>query len=87
MGVFAEGQGAVIAAQILAALDASSPKTSYDGRGVCYMEVGSGRVAKVDVTFRPGQPPVGRLEGPSADLVGDKTAFGTTRVARWFGRV
>ena len=43
-------------------------------------------VAKVDVTFLAGQSPAGDLEGPSADLVADKTAFGSERVSRWFGR-
>jgi sulfide:quinone oxidoreductase len=40
----------------------------------------------VDVTFRSGQPPAGLLEGPSTDLVKDKTAFGSERARRWFDR-
>jgi sulfide:quinone oxidoreductase len=43
-------------------------------------------IGKVDVTFLSGQSPVGDLEGPSADLVADKTAFGPERIRRWFGR-
>jgi sulfide:quinone oxidoreductase len=43
-------------------------------------------IGKVDVTFLSGQSPVGDLEGPSADLVADKTAFGSERIRRWFGR-
>ena len=42
-------------------------------------------VATVDVTFAPGEAPRGTLAGPSTDLVADKTAFATTRIARWFG--
>ena len=38
------------------------------------------------VTFRSGRPPVGDLEGPSAALAADKTAFGADRIRRWFGR-
>jgi sulfide:quinone oxidoreductase len=52
------------------------------GRG----EFGHDRVAKVDVTFRSGERPVGRLEGPSTELSADKSAFGTERIRRWFGR-
>jgi sulfide:quinone oxidoreductase len=85
-GVFAEGQAAVVATQILAGLRADGAGARYDGRGVCYMEVGAGQVAKVDVTFRPGERPVGGLEGPAAALAEDKSVFGSTRVARWFGR-
>lgn len=85
-GVFAEGQAGVAAAQISARLRGTGAAATYDGRGICYLEVGRGMVAKVDVTFVSGQSPAGDLEGPSADLVADKTAFGSDRVRRWFGR-
>jgi sulfide:quinone oxidoreductase len=85
-GVFAEGQAAVAAARIIATVQQRAPEAEYDGRGVCYLEFGDDKVAKVGVTFRAGQPPVGDLEGPSADLAADKTAFGADRIRRWFGR-
>ena len=85
-GVFAEGQATVVAAQIAARVRASATPTTYDGRGICYMEFGQDMVAKVDVTFISGQSPVGTLEGPSRDLMADKATFGSTRVQRWFGR-
>jgi len=50
------------------------------------MEIEHDMVAKVDVTFLSGQSPVGDLEGPSADLIADKVAFGSERIRRWFGR-
>jgi sulfide:quinone oxidoreductase len=52
---------------------------------VCYLEVGQGQVAKVDVTFESGQAPTGSLEGLSVELVDDKSEFGSSRVGRWFG--
>ena len=42
--------------------------------------------SKVDVTFVSGQSPAGSIEGPSTDLVADKTAFGSERSQRWFGK-
>jgi sulfide:quinone oxidoreductase len=84
-GVFSEGQARVVADEIIARhRGADSP--GYDGRGVCYFEFGDGQVGKVDVVFRPGEPPVGTLDGPSIDLAGDKAEFGSTRARRWFGR-
>jgi sulfide:quinone oxidoreductase len=85
-GVFAEGQAAVVAAQISARIRGTATPATYGGRGICYLEVGHGMIAKVDVTFASGQSPAGDLEGPSADLVADKTAFGSERSRRWFGR-
>lgn len=84
-GVFAEGQATVVAAAIAAQLRGSVSPTTYDGRGLCYLEFGRDAVAKVDVTFRSGESPIGSLEGPSAELVADKVRFGSTRINRWFG--
>jgi sulfide:quinone oxidoreductase len=85
-GVFAEGQAAVAADRIVATIQGGTSETHYDGRGICYLEFGQDRVAKVDVTFRSGQRPVGDLEGPSAELTAEKSTFGTQRIRRWFGR-
>ncbi len=85
-GVFAEGQATVVAARIAAHLRDAEMSAAYDGRGICYMEFGRDMIAKVDVTFTSGERPVGSLEGPSVDLVRDKTDFGSSRVVRWFGR-
>lgn len=85
-GVFAEGQATVVAAQISAQIRGAATPAAYDGRGICYLEVGHDMVAKVDVTFVSGQSPAGDLEGPSAGLAADKAAFGSERIRRWFGR-
>jgi len=85
-GVFAEGQAAVVADRIVARARGGSGAATYDGRGICYLEFGHEQVAKVDVTFLRGQAPSGALEGPSRDLVADKSEFGTDRIRRWFGR-
>jgi sulfide:quinone oxidoreductase len=75
-----------VAAQIIAGLRGSTTSTTYDGRGICYMEFGRDMIAKVDVTFVSGQAPAGVLDGPSTDLVADKVAFGAERIHRWFNR-
>jgi sulfide:quinone oxidoreductase len=85
-GVFAEGQAAVVAAEIVAAVRGEAAPPGYDGRGLCYLEAGRGQVAKVDVTFQAGARPSGSLIGPSEDLRADKESFGSSRVSRWFGR-
>ena len=84
-GVFAEGQAAVVAAEIISSVRGGAA-AGYDGHGVCYLEFGSEGVATVDVTFVAGQAPFGFIAGPSVELTAEKARFGTTRVARWFGR-
>jgi sulfide:quinone oxidoreductase len=85
-GVFAEGQASVVAERILAQARGEDASAEYGGTGLCYLELGHGNVAKVEVTFLSGQAPRGGLQGPSAAFVADKQAFGTTRVRRWFAR-
>jgi len=85
-GVFAEGQAAVAAARIAARLRGTTSGAEYDGRGICYLEFGHEQVAKVDVTFRAGQPPTGGFDRPSRAIAADKSEFGSSRVRRWFGQ-
>jgi sulfide:quinone oxidoreductase len=84
-GVFAEGQAAVAAQHITARITGTTSSAEYDGHGVCYLEMGEGRLALVDVTFF-GDKRVGELLGPSASYMADKAEFGSSRIKRWFGR-
>ena len=84
-GVFSEGQAVVAAGRIAALMRGDEPTSTYDGRGICYLEMGHDLVAIVDVTFRAGERPAGSMQGPSLDLARDKQAFGSSRISRWFG--
>jgi len=85
-GVFSEGQASIVAAQLIARHRGTSADTSYDGRGICYLEFGHNEVGKVDVTFLSGKAPVGALDGPSEAIAKEKAHFGSSRVRRWFDR-
>lgn len=85
-GVFSEGQAAVVAERIIARARAENEAAQYGGVGICYVEVGHGQVAKVQVTFLSGQAPTGTFEDASSRLAADKAEFGASRVRRWFGR-
>ncbi len=84
-GVFAEGQAKVAAEHVAARLRGETSDAQYGGRGVCYLEMGHGEIALVDVTFF-GEHRVGHLVGPSAQYAAEKATFGSSRVRRWFGR-
>ena len=86
-GAFAQGQAGVVADEIIAK-HLRRQSESYDGtgHGVCYVEFGRSQVGRINVTFRVGEPPAGEFEGPSLDHAADKSAFGSSRIKRWFGR-
>jgi sulfide:quinone oxidoreductase len=85
-GVFSERQAGIVADAIIAGARGDDSSTTYDGRGICYLEFGDDRVAKVDVTFQPGQAPAGQFDEPSEALAVDKAEFGSSRIQRWFGK-
>jgi sulfide:quinone oxidoreductase len=85
-GVFSERQADVVADAIIARARQEDGGSSYDGTGTCYLEFGADEVARVEVTFVPGQAPYGTFEDPSVQLARDKEDFATSRIRRWFGR-
>jgi len=85
-GVFSERQAGIVADAIIARAHGGSPSTTYDGRGICYLEFGDDRVARVDLTFQAGQAPTGDFDEPSSAFAMDKAEFGSSRIKRWFGR-
>ena len=84
-GVFSEGAARVVAAEIIASVENAEPPEGYDGRGICYIEFGAGRVGGVEVQFLSGQPPSGSFYGASLELAADKKEFEAKRRASWFG--
>lgn len=84
-GVFAEGHARIAAEHIAARIRGESSSARYSGRGICYLEFGSGEVAMVDVTFFGGEKS-GELIGPAPEFVREKSDFGASRIRRWFDR-
>src|ERR1700729_597739 len=85
-GVFAERQASVVAGQLIARHGRAGPASTYHGKGICYIEFGHDRVARVEVTFLSGQRPNGQFDEPSSLLLADKAEFGASRIRRWFDR-
>ena len=56
------------------------------GADLCHLEFGHNLVGRVTVTFPPGGPPFGDLEGPSPLLAADKADFAASRIHRWFNQ-
>jgi sulfide:quinone oxidoreductase len=53
---------------------------------MCFIEFGHHEIGRVEVTFRPGERPVGRFGAASEIYRADKSTFGSSRAHRWFGR-
>jgi sulfide:quinone oxidoreductase len=86
-GVFAENAADLVADDIVARLHGETLGRRYEGEGNCFIEFGSGRVAKIQANFLGGPSPVATVVGPSEELAAEKEMFASTRRARWFGAV
>lgn len=84
-GGFAETQGAVVAAEIIAQFRGEPIPAGYDGTSGCYVEFGSGRIGRVDVDFFSGPQPTGTFRDATIEMAQEKKEFGVTRRAKWFG--
>jgi sulfide:quinone oxidoreductase len=84
-GVFAESAAAVVAEGVLARLHGGGDVRPYEGTGACYLEMGDGRVGKVEANFLGGPAPTAPFVGPTRELAADKERFAATRRERWFG--
>jgi sulfide:quinone oxidoreductase len=85
-GVFSERQGGVAADRIISIIRGDAGTSEYDGYGTCYLEFGHDEVARVEVKFVSGQPPVGTYDPASEALAVEKAEFGASRIQRWFDR-
>jgi sulfide:quinone oxidoreductase len=83
-GVFAESAARAVADSIVSSVTGGGAEP-YDGTGLCFVEMGEGKVGRVDVHFRAPGGPTAPLLGPAERYAADKAEFGAVRRARWFG--
>jgi sulfide:quinone oxidoreductase len=85
-GVFAETAAKTVAANLISQLRKEEQTAKNPGSGSCYIEFGAGFIGRIDVDFFSGPKATNTFHEPSLALQEDKTAFGNTRRARWFGK-
>ena len=84
-GVFAEGEGEVVAERIAARLAGGEPSAMFAGEGFCFLEVGNGMAQFVRGNFLADPEPEVELTTPSAESLAEKGRFEQDRLDAWFG--
>jgi sulfide:quinone oxidoreductase len=84
-GIFAELEGARVAAAIAADVAGASAPAPFEGRGFCFVELGSSQAALVEGDFFAEPEPRVSLTDASAAHAEAKRCFETERLQRWFG--
>ena len=79
-GVFAEGEGAVVAGCIVADITGAAEPDPYDGRGGCFIESGRGTASVIEVdAFKPST----ELSAATEPNLEAKVRFERDRLAGW----
>ena len=84
-GILAEQQGKVVAGNLIHEILGDGKSDMFDGKGVCFMEVGGDRAAPVRANFYAEPNPKWELTPPSEDGFLEKRRFLEERMAAWFG--
>ncbi|WP_458721374.1 NAD(P)/FAD-dependent oxidoreductase [Candidatus Nitrosocosmicus sp. R] len=85
-GVFAEAQAKVVSQQIIDDIENNKDKRSsskFDGKGFCFMEVGSKKAGYISADFYNENGPVTLLEPPSKESYEKKLNFERSKVSEW----
>ena len=83
-GVFAESAARALADHLIASFRGEGESAPFDGTGTCYLEMGDGRVGKVEADFLSGPSPVAPFRSPTVELAQEKAAWAEDRRRRWF---
>jgi sulfide:quinone oxidoreductase len=84
-GVIAELEGMRVAAAIAADAQGGDPPPPFDGRGACFIEMGTAEAALVDGDWYATPEPLVTIAEPAAAHAAEKRLFETERLGRWFG--
>lgn len=84
-GNLAEGQGRVVAQNIVRDIRGEEMSAKFDGEGVCYMEAGNGMAAPVRASFFAKPNPTWQFNKPSEEGYRQKRNFLEERMRAWFG--
>lgn len=83
-GVFAQGEGEVVAERIAANLAGKSPTAAFNGEGGCFLETGNGEAVLVTGHFLAEPKPEVELTDSSEKYLAEKKEFEAERLEKWF---
>ena len=82
-GIFAEGQGEMVAENIVSVMSGETGSLLYTGQGGCFIESGRNTASVIDVDMFGGRTPVTRLSEPTRQNLQSKLDFEKQRLQKW----
>ncbi len=82
-GIFAEEQGITVAKNIIAKIRNKQEKAIFDGKGGCFVELGTNQAGYIEVDMFSQQIPITILKNPTKQHMQEKEKFETERLEKW----
>lgn len=82
-GIFAEGEGIVVARNIVSKIQSKSDSLLFDGKGGCFIESGRETASIIEVDMFSKSKPTTHLTDSTADNLSKKYEFEKERLAKW----
>lgn len=84
LGVLAEEEAKVVARNIANQVQGIGMKSQFEGRGMCFVEVGGGKASLAQGEFLAEPAPKIELTSPTIEALEMKREFEASRLATWF---
>ncbi len=82
-GIFAEGEGIVVAQNIISKIQSSEKFVLYDGKGGCFIESGKNTASIIEVDMFSDSGPSTNLTESTSDNLSKKVQFEKERLSKW----
>ena len=82
-GIFAEGEGVVVARNIISQIKKEIGNAVFDGKGGCFLETGTKTAGYLQVDMFASPSPITQLQTPSLDYFAEKEKFEKDRLQKW----
>jgi len=82
-GIFAEGEGIVVAKNIISKLESNEKSILFDGKGGCFLESGRDTASIIEVDMFTNQKPTTKLTESTKDNLSKKLDFEKERLSKW----
>ena len=82
-GIFAEGEGIIVAKNIISKLESKETSVIFDGKGGCFLESGRDTASIIEVDMFTNQKPTTKLTESTKDNLSKKLDFEKERLSKW----
>ncbi len=82
-GIFAEGEGIIVAKNIISKIQSKEETELYDGKGGCFIESGKNTASVLEVDMFSNSKPSTNLSESTTDNLSKKLEFEKERLSKW----